>query len=365
MKEDFTIARAWLERIQALPIEHPVAVMNVCGGHERSLTQLGLRGVLPPNVKLIPGPGCPVCVCPEEDLADAIALALTGKVTLVAFGDMLRVPINAPKGEVRSLAEARAKGADVRPISSPQEAVALATKSEKPVVFFVAGFETTTAPVAAMLAQGVPENLSVLLAARLTWPAVDALLRDPEARLDALIAPGHVATVMGANEWGFVADKYHLPVAVAGFSANSLLAALYSVLRQKLEGKPFLDNCYAELVAPEGNKRAQALLAGVMEVTDANWRGIGVIPRSGFALRGEWRRYDARERFEFAAQPRRRTGEMPPGCDCAAVVLGKKQPDQCRLYGKACAPQNPVGPCMVSDEGACHIWWQGGTRAAA
>jgi hydrogenase expression/formation protein HypD len=363
MPDDFASARGWLERINALPLTAPVHVMNVCGGHERSLTQLGLRGVLPANVGLIPGPGCPVCVCPEEDLADAIALALSGQAIVVAFGDMLRVPINAPKGEVRSLAEARARGADVRPIASPQEAVALAATAAKPVVFFVAGFETTTAPVAAMLAQGVPGNLSVLLAARLTWPAVDMLLQDPDARLDALIAPGHVAAVMGAAEWGFVAEKYHLPVAVAGFSANSLLAALYSVLRQKLENKVFLDNCYPELVAPEGNSRAQALLAQVMHVTDANWRGIGVIPGSGFALRPAYTQYDARARFALTAQAKAR--DMPPGCDCAAVVLGKKQPDQCRLYGRACTPQAPVGPCMVSDEGACHIWWQAGTRAAA
>ena len=250
MSENLEAARVWLGRIQALPITEPIAVMNVCGGHERSLTHLGLRAVMPANVKIIPGPGCPVCVCPEEDLADAIALALSGTVTLVAFGDMLRVPINAAKGDVNSLAAARAAGGDVRPISSPQEAVAMARENPaRPVVFFAAGFETTTAPVAAMLAEGVPDNLSVLLAARLTWPAVDMLLRDKDASLDALIAPGHVATIMGAEEWRFIPERYGLPVAVAGFSAESLLAALYSVLRQKLEGKPFLDNCYPELVS--------------------------------------------------------------------------------------------------------------------
>jgi len=366
VSEDFTAARAWLARIGALPLTRPVAVMNVCGGHERSLSMLGLRGVLPPQVRLIPGPGCPVCVCPEEDLADAISLALSGKAILVAFGDMLRVPINAPKGEIRSLAEARAAGADVRPISAPQEAVALALANPaRQVVFFAAGFETTTAPVAAMLAQGVPANLSVLLSARLTWPAVNMLLHEDNSALDALIAPGHVAAVMGAEEWRFIPETYHLPVAVAGFSANSLLAALYSVLRQTLAGKPLLDNCYAELVRPEGNLRAQALMAEVLEVQDANWRGIGVIPKSGFALRGDWQRYDARARFDVTALPRRHAGEMPPGCDCAAVVLGKKQPNQCKLYGRACTPQSPVGPCMVSDEGACHIWWQAGTSAAA
>jgi len=366
MTEDFAPARAWLDKIHALPLTSDIRVMNVCGGHERSLSQLGLRGVLPPAVKLIPGPGCPVCVCPEEDIAEAIALALTGKLTLVAFGDMLRVPINAPKGELRSLAEARARGADIRPIASPMEAVALATSTPtRPVVFFAAGFETTTAPVAAMLAQGVPDNLSVLLSARLTWPAVDMLLNTDATSLDALIAPGHVAAVMGAEEWRFIPERYHLPVAIAGFSANSLLAALYSVLRQKLAGKPFLDNCYTELVVPEGNKRAQKLLAEVMAVHDATWRGIGTIPGSGFRLHGDYARFDARSRFEIPSLPRRHVGEMPPGCDCASVVLGRKLPTECRLYGRACTPQAPVGPCMVSDEGACHIWWQAGERAAA
>ncbi len=365
MSREAEAARLWLERIRSLPLTRPLKIMNVCGGHERSLTQLGLRAVLPPVIRLIPGPGCPVCVCPEEDLAAIIALAESGAAILAAFGDMLRVPVNAPKGETRSLAEARARGADIRPVSTPQEAVALAeAHPSRQVVFFAAGFETTTAPVAAMLVQGVPRNLSVWLAARLTWPAVEMLLTADAGALDALIAPGHVAAVMGAEEWRFVPERHGLPVAVAGFSTSSLLAALYSVLRQTLENRPFLDNCYPELAAPAGNPRAQALLAETMKITDAQWRGIGVIPRSGFTLRAAWRRHDARARFPLALPPRR-AGEMPPGCDCAAVVLGRKQPDQCRLYGRACTPRSPVGPCMVSDEGACHIWWQGGVRAAA
>jgi hydrogenase expression/formation protein HypD len=365
MSDNLAQARLWLSRIHALPLSAPVTVMNVCGGHERSLSMLGLRAVLPKMVRIIPGPGCPVCVCPEEDLADAIALVMAGGVTLVAFGDMLRVPMNAPKGEINSLAAASAAGADVRPISSPQEAVAIAREDPtRQVVFFAAGFETTTAPVAAMLAQGVPDNLSVLLSARLTWPAVEMLLRDEESALEALIAPGHVATVMGAEEWRFIPERYGLPVAVAGFSAESLLAALYSVLRQKIENRPFLDNCYPELVSPRGNPTARRWMDQVLEVTDANWRGIGIIPGSGFALREAWRHHDARARFATAAAPRKRAGEMPPGCDCAAVVLGKRTPDQCRLYGTGCTPQHPVGPCMVSDEGACHIWWQAGLRAA-
>jgi hydrogenase expression/formation protein HypD len=242
-------------------------------------------------------------------------------------------------------------------------AIARATP-DKPVVFFVAGFETTTAPVAAMLAEGVPDNLLILLAARLTWPAVSMLLDSGEAAFDALIAPGHVATVMGPEEWNFVVEQHHMPAAVAGFTPESLLAASYSVLRQTIEGKPFLDNCYPELVRPGGNPTAKRWLAEVLEVVPANWRGIGVIPDSGYALRPAWQRLDARRVFPAPEETRRRAGQMPPGCDCAGVVLGKIYPDQCRLYGRACTPRNPIGPCMVSDEGACRIWWSSGLREA-
>jgi hydrogenase expression/formation protein HypD len=227
----------------------------------------------------------------------------------------------------------------------------------------MAGFETTTAPVAAMIAEGLPENLSILLSARLTWPAVAMLLDSGEVGFDALVAPGHVATVMGAEEWRFVPDKHKLPAAVAGFGADSLLASLYSVLRQHAEGSAFLDNCYPELVKPQGNPTARRLIGECCDVVDANWRGIGTLPASGFALKPHLAAHDARQRFDLGADTdRKRAGEMPPGCDCARVVLGRIYPDQCRLFGAACTPSNPVGPCMVSDEGACRIWWSTGKR---
>ena len=357
-------ARQWLDKIRGLDLPRTFKIMNVCGGHERSITMAGLRRALPERVEIVPGPGCPVCVCPEEAVYQAIQIASREAVTLLAFGDMLRVPVNVHKGEPRSLEQAKAAGADIRPIASPIEAVRIARADPKrPVVFFAAGFETTTAPVAAMLAQGVPGNLSVLLAGRLTWPAVAMLLDSGEPGFEGLIAPGHVSTVMGPEEWAFVPQQRGIPAAVAGFTSESLLAGTYSVLRQLLEGRCFLDNCYPEVVRPGGNPAARRHLAEVMRVVDANWRGIGVIPRSGFALRDEYRDHDASVLYPDYADPqRKRAGQMPPGCDCARVVLGKIYPDQCYLYGRACTPRTPIGPCMVSDEGACRIWWAGGVR---
>jgi hydrogenase expression/formation protein HypD len=357
-------AKQWLHQVQALPLKGKIRIMNVCGGHERAITMAGLRGALPPEVELIPGPGCPVCICPEEDIFEAIQIALNEEVILVAFGDMLRVPVNVPKKEVRSLDEARARGADIRPIASPVEAASLARQHpDRTVVFFVAGFETTTAPVAAMIAEGIPPNLLILLSGRLTWPAVAMLLQSDQPGFDGLVAPGHVSTVMGAHEWRFVVEQHHIPTAVAGFNSESLLAAFYSVLRQYVENKAFLDNCYPELVSEQGNQAAQRYLNQVMAVTDATWRGIGTIPRSGFSLRDAYVRHDARQHYpQYRDDARKRAGEMPPGCDCAKVVLGKIYPTECRLYGTACTPRKPIGPCMVSDEGACRIWWSGGAR---
>ena len=357
-------AAHWLEALRGLDIDRPVRIMNVCGGHERSISMAGLRTAIPDNIELIPGPGCPVCICPEEDVYEAIQIALNEDVTLVAFGDMLRVPVNVPKRESRTLEQAKAAGADIRPIASPTEAVRIANADPtRTVVFFAAGFETTTAPTAAMLAEGAPDNLLVLLSGRLTWPAVAMLLESEAPGFDALIAPGHVATVMGPEEWQFVIDQHDLPAAVAGFRPDTLLAAMYSVLEQLKTGRRSLDNCYPEVVRPGGNSIARQQLGDVMEVYDANWRGVGVIPKSGFRLREAYAAHDARRVFgSYADESRKRVGEMPPGCDCARVVLGKIYPNQCRLYGLACTPRKPIGPCMVSDEGACRIWWSSGYR---
>ena len=189
------------------------------------------------------------------------------------------------------------------------------------------------------------------------------LLQSGEPGFQALVAPGHVATVMGPEEWSFIPEQYNLPAAVAGFSSESLLAATYSVLRQFIEERVFLDNCYPELVKPDGNKAARKQMDEVLDIVDANWRGIGIIPKSGYQLKPAYVRHDARKTYPaYDEENRKRAGQMPPGCDCANVVLGKKYPNECKLYGAACTPRNPVGPCMVSDEGACRIWWSTGVR---
>lgn len=356
-------AKVWLEKLQQLPRPAGrVAIMNVCGGHERSITMAGLRGVLPDYVRLVPGPGCPVCICPEGDIHAAIRLGLEDGALVCAFGDMLRVPINRGRAEVRSLEQAHASGADIRPVASPMEAVALAQQNpQRQVVFFAAGFETTMAPVAAMLAQQPPDNLTVWLAGRLTWPAVSLLLESGTPGFDALVAPGHVATVMGPEEWDFVWQHHGIATAVAGFLPDSLLAAFYSVLRQVSSGQPMLDNCYAEVVRAGGNPFAKQILQQVFEVVDAPWRGVGTIPASGYAISEAYGGWDARRRFPHQCQDEG-DEQMPPGCDCARVVMGKLEPVACRLYQTACTPRTPVGPCMVSDEGACRIWWSGGVR---
>ena len=356
-------SRERLAAIRALPLPGPVRIMNVCGGHERTISMAGLRTVLPEGIRLIPGPGCPVCVCPEEDIYQAIRLALDERVVLAAFGDMLRVPVNVPRNAVRSLDQARGAGGDVRPIASPRDAVRIArAHPDQAVVFHAVGFETTLGPIAAMIEQGLPENLSLLVSGRLTWPAVAMLLESERPGFDALIAPGHVSTLMGPEEWAFVPGRHGIPTAVAGFTPDSILDATFSVLKQWLAGRASLDNCYAA-AREGGNPVARAALARCFDVVPAVWRGIGTIPGSGFALKPHLAEHDARVRFPRRTdEARRHAGAMPPGCDCARVVLGKIVPPECRIYGSPCTPRNPVGPCMVSDEGACRIWWSSGIR---
>ncbi len=350
--------KSLIEGVREVSIDRPFRVMNVCGGHERTIAAGGIRSIVSDQIQLIAGPGCPVCICPEEDIVEAIELALSEKVILLSFGDMLRVPVFSRSNQPRSLLAAKREGADIRPIASPTDAIVIASANpQRQVVFFAVGFETTMAPIAALLAEGVPKNLTILLSGRLTWPAVKMLLCDNAEAFDALIAPGHVSTIMGSNEWSFVSKNYHIPTAIAGFHGESILLALNILLDQKAKGQAKLENCYSEVVKPQGNLFAQKVLRRVMKVSNSNWRGIGVIPSSGLTLCDDFSVVDARVRFgNTRSQTSSITSVVPAGARCADVVLGKINPDRCTLFGSSCTPSNPAGPCMVSDEGACKIW---------
>jgi len=358
----------WLKKISELNLSGSLNIMNVCGGHERTISSSAIRSLLPTNIKLIPGPGCPVCVCPEESIKFAIKLSEQENIIVASFGDMLRVPINVGKKEINSLSASRTQGNSVVAIASPMETLQLALDHPKKIiVFFVAGFETTLAPIVSLLEQGIPNNLKLIIAARKTWPVVDTLLQSNDNPLDALIAPGHVASIMGSTEWDFLDKKYNKACAIAGFDDESLLAAIYSVCRQHVEDNHFLDNCYPSVVSMDGNPVAKSLIQKFFHIYKANWRGIGEIENSGFQLRREYQVWDAEYYFSdlwksILEHKNIQKKDMPPGCDCDQVVLGKIQPNQCRLFNKACTPSQPAGPCMVSDEGACHIWWKAGVH---
>ena len=300
---------------------------------------------MPENLEIIPGPGCPVCVCPESDIINAIELSNHEDVILVTYGDMLRVP--TLKGSIR------AEGKNFRMITSPFEAVNIAKSNpERKIVFFSIGFETTTAPTAGILEMGVPENLFILSSHRLTPTIMEILVKDAEIGIDGFIAPGHVSAIVGSNAWNVFSEKYGIPTVVAGFKAENLLLGIMEILRQLKNGKAETSNVYKGVVKPEGNIQAQKIMNKYFEVSDVNWRGIGYIPGSGLELRDKYSKKDAKKVFELEEVKETKI----PGCICGTIVLGKAYPSACKLFKKACTPQTPKGPCMVSMEGACNIW---------
>lgn len=331
----------------------PVTIMEVCGTHTVSIFRHGIRGLLPPEVKLLSGPGCPVCVTPNAEIDQAIALAAVPRVVLTTFGDMIRVP-----GSRSSLQEARAKGADVRVVYSPLDAVRLAASApDRQVVFFAVGFETTSPAVAAALVEAnrldLP-NFSILSAHKVIPPAMKLLLESGETRVDGFLLPGHVSTIIGAEPYEFIARDHGVPCVVAGFEPLDVLQAIDMLLTQMAAGEARVEIGYRRTVRWEGNPVAKRCLDDVFEPTDASWRGIGVIPGSGLKLRPAYRRLDAADRFAIEAPPPREH----PGCLCGDVLRGAKEPPDCRLFGKGCTPEHPIGPCMVSSEGTCAAWYQ-------
>jgi len=329
----------------------PLRIMHVCGTHEHEIAHHGLRSLLPEWLEVIAGPGCPVCVCPVSELDLGARLGLEHGAVVTSFGDLIRVPART------SLEQARAQGADVRVVTSPAQALAIArAEPGRQVVFLAVGFETTACITAAVALASPPPNFSLLLSHRTVPPALRALLSDPRLSLDGFLLPGHVMTIEGTQPYDELAQTLGLRMAVAGFEPVDILAGLLATVDRILEQRPGVDNCYPQAVRPEGNQVARAAMARAFEPCDSAWRGLGVIPGSGLALRPELRHLDALQRFGLRPDPS--LDRPDPACRCDEVLLGLRRPDQCPLFGRVCTPEQPHGACMVSLEGTCAAWYR-------
>jgi hydrogenase expression/formation protein HypD len=351
---DPELAKRLLERIEDRS-SRPVRLMEFCGGHTHAIMRYGLRGLLPSTVDLRSGPGCPVCVTSNSDLDWAIALSKVPDLILTTFGDMVRVP-----GSTESLQDAKAAGADVRMVYSTLDALKAARENPaRPVVFLGIGFETTAPTIAAAILQAHKdglENFSVLSLHKLTPPATQAILSSGEIALDGILGPGHVTTIIGADAWRFLPARYGLPVAVAGFEPLDILQAVADLVDMIEDGKPAVSNSYARSVTPEGNRIALVTLERVFELGTADWRGLGLVPSSGLSIRPEFAQFDAARLFDVDPGPLKEH----KGCRCGDVLRGTLSPPQCPLFDKACTPMRPIGPCMVSAEGACAAFYRFG-----
>jgi hydrogenase expression/formation protein HypD len=333
----------------------PLRLMEFCGGHTHAIMRFGIRKLLPPEIEMLSGPGCPVCVTSSIDLDRAIALAQIPGVILATFGDMVRVP-----GTKGSLQSERARGADVRIVYSPLDALKLAERHpNRSVIFLGVGFETTAPGVAASVLEAEAKGLKnyfVFSLHKLTPPATRAILDAGEIRLSGILGPGHVTTVIGTDAWEFLPAHYGVPIAVAGFEPLDILRAIGMLADQVRNGRTRVDNAYSRGVLPQGNRTALAVMNRVFEACDAAWRGIGPLPQSGLRIRKEYAAFDASKAFPIPVQ----FSEEPSGCRCGEVLRGLLNPLKCPLFRRVCNPQNPIGPCMVSAEGACSAYLQYG-----
>ncbi|HYF28642.1 MAG TPA: hydrogenase formation protein HypD [Baekduia sp.] len=331
-------------------------LMEVCGGHTHAIYKHGVEDLLPPEVELVHGPGCPVCVIPMGRQDDALAIARRPEVLFTTFGDMLRVPSSAG-----SLLDAKAQGADVRMVYSPLDALRLARENpDREVVFFAIGFETTTPSTALTLLRAKAEgirNFSVFANHVTIIPAIKAILDSPDLRLSGFLGPGHVSTVIGTRPYRFICRQYGLPIVVSGFEPLDVLQGVYLVLKQLAEGRCEVENQYTRVVREEGNRKALEAIAQTMELrTTFEWRGLGFISQSALKLREEFADFDAEVRFDVPAV---RVAD-PKACQCGEVLKGVIKPWQCKVFGTACTPDRPIGTCMVSSEGACAAYYNFG-----
>lgn len=337
----------------AKKIDRPLNLMEVCGTHTVAIFKSGIKALLPNNIKLISGPGCPVCVTPVEDIDRAIAYSLLDDTIVVTFGDMLRVP-----GSKQSLFEVKADGAKVEIVYSPSDCLRICERNpDKRVVFFSAGFETTAPLSAATIHEaeirGI-KNLLLYSVHKLVPPALDLLMRSEEVRIDGFILPGHVSAVIGSEPYRFLPEQFKVPCVITGFSGEDILAGLSMLLRQIYEQDPQVQIQYRSVVRPGGNPQAKGFIDKYYKPTDSYWRGIGLLPNSGLKLKDEWYHRDSERLIplEVTSMPE------PKGCQCGLVLRGVKTPPECLLFAKTCTPERPIGACMVSSEGSCSAYYK-------
>jgi len=348
-------ARALAEALSRLTREvghAPVSVMHVCGSHEQAIARFGLRSAFPTDLDVIMGPGCPVCITDLPEVDEAVALAAKG-VIIATYGDMVRVP-----GTVKSLADAQADGAHVEIVYSVAQAIDLARESSQEVVFFATGFETTAVATAAVLLADPPPNFSVLSAHKYIPPVMEIVAEMPETRIEGFLAAGHAATITGWGVFEPFVERHGIPVVVAGFEPLDILAGLVKLVELIRDQKADVVNMFPRCVTHEGNLRAQEQLWKLFRPVGGRWRGIAHVPNGNLRLRDEWAALDARKRFDIDVSSL--WDYAPPAlsqaCICGDIMAGIASPHDCRLFGRECLPENPVGACMVSSEGTCKIW---------
>ena len=351
---DAELGKKLVTRIEQLSTR-PARLMEFCGGHTVAIMRNGIRQLLPPTVEMLSGPGCPVCVTANVEIDKAIALAHLPNVIITTFGDMMKVP-----GSYSSLQQARAEEADIRIVYSTQDALQIARDNpRKSVIFIGIGFETTAPTIAASVLQAEEEridNFCVLCLLKLCPPVMKALLDLGEIKLDGIVCPGHVSVIIGSHPYEFIPRDYGIACVVSGFEPLDILLSVAMLVEQIENGKPRVEIAYRRGVKPEGNKRALELMGKVFEVGGADWRGLGAVPASGLRLRKGYQHFDAEQAFPITLEPVRQA----IGCICGDILRGVKIPRDCKLFGKACVPEHPVGPCMVSSEGACAAYYQYG-----
>ncbi|MCP4294950.1 MAG: hydrogenase formation protein HypD [Proteobacteria bacterium] len=333
----------------------PIKLMHICGTHEHEIVKYGVRQLLPNNIRIIPGPGCPVCICPVEAIDQAVKLSHQTGVTVLTFGDMIRVPATRA-----SLEDARRTGGDVKMVYGPMDAVTLALENpDRKYVFFSVGFETTTFGVASLLKNGCPKNLFFLMANRYMPPILELLMDVHDESIQGFMLPGHAVTITGIEPYKFMEKEFGFPCVVTGFEPVDLLVGIRDLLVQIKQGEARVTNAYKRVVNDEGNLIALEILAEVFDIKAGIWRGIDRVENSAYILKDAYSDFDALKQFDcdpgYPPQPH------PPGCECHRIMLGELQPTDCKMFRSHCTPSKPYGPCMVSTEGTCRTWYAHGS----